>query len=117
MLWGPLSRLAWSSFSPPIRSASDRGPARPRPTCYPFPTVRPLPVRLLPPEARRRSAPGVLLARCLALSVSGAARSRDSYPAPARGAENRGPPSMVSNTNVYERYSMLESTFPFRNNP
>ena len=114
-----LSRLAWSSFSPPTRSASDRRPARPRPTCYPFPTVRPLPVRLCP-----RSSPTICSMACFLLAISPfrfseaaqRLRSRDSYPAPARGPENRGPPSMVSNTNVYERYSMLESTFPFRNN-
>ena len=32
-------------------------------------------------------------------------------------SENCGPPSMVSNTNADERYSMLESTFPFRDTP
>jgi hypothetical protein len=111
-----LSRLAWSSFRSPIAPPAIEGPARSRPTCdITLPTRKTLAGSTFCPQSYDLLH-GVLLASHLALSVSRAARSRDSYPAPARGPENRGPPSMVSNTNVYERYSMLESTFPFRNN-
>ena len=40
----------------------------------------------------------------------------ESYQRLFEGREKRCPPSMVSNVNAYERYSMCERTFGFRNN-
>ena len=42
-------------------------------------------------------------------------RLRDRIQCLHEGPEKHGPPSMVSDTNAYEHYSMLESTLLFEN--